>query len=735
MRLSPGTTMSTKHWPLAVILAAYICLATAYSLAVPLFEAPDEVWHYEYVRWLAEGHGLPAPEDVGVAPWAQEGSQPPLYYALGALLTAPVETGNAAQAIRNNVHAVVGNAEGDSNKNVLLHGRIHAWPWQGVTLAAHLTRFLSIVLGAITVALAYALARSVAPGWPVAAPLAAALVAFTPQFLFITASTNNDNLVTLLGAAGLYLCVRVASLDRAPEWHWWAALGLAAGLAALSKLSGLLLLPLIGVTILLVAYGQRSWRVAWRAAVLVGAVFLLVAGWWYWRNWRLFGDPLLLTVMFAVLPPRPELAAPAQVLAMLPGIWRSTWAVFGWFNIVAAEWLYWLYGGLTLASLAGWGFGFVVARPSVRAAIRPALLGLVLLWCGLAGVAVLRWAQMSYAQGRLLFPALAGFAVLAAGGLLAPWPVVRQRWVTAIVASGLAILAGVAPVAWIAPAYAPPPLLAPSSEVPNPVNLRFGEALRLVGYDVTPRQVTPRGTVAVTLYWQADGTPDADYSVFIHATDAAGILQAQHDSHPGQGNYPTSEWQPGAIVVDLHLLTIPPGVPAPATLRIEAGLYDARSGERLAAGSADRVALADIAVAPAPGDLPNAGAIDFDGKLILAGYDVDRRRVAPGEPVTLTMWWDAAAPMARDYVAFAHLLLPPDAVWAQDDRLLELDGARTSTWAVGDRLRAQYTLALPATAPPGIYRIEVGIYDKDTYARLPVGGSEQGVVLAQIKVE
>ena len=727
--------MSMKHWPLAVILAAYVGLAITYSVVVPLFEAPDEVWHFEYVRWLAEGNGLPAPEDVGVAPWAQEGSQPPLYYALGALLTARVNTHNAAQAIRYNVHAVVGNAEGAGNKNVLLHGRSHAWPWQGVTLAAHLTRFLSILLGAVTVALGYALARAVMPGWPAVASLAAALVAFTPQFLFITASTNNDNLVTALGTAGLYLCVRVVVRDDSPGWRWWAGLALVAGLAALSKLSGLLLLPLIGTTILVVAYRQRSLRMAWRAGAIVALVFVLIAGWWYWRNWRLFGDPLLLSVMFAVLPPRPELASPAEVLAMLPGIWRSTWAVFGWFNIVAAAWLYWLYGGLTLAGVVGWGIGFPVARPSMRAALRPAPLGLVMLWCGLTGVAVLRWAQMSYAQGRLLFPALAAFAVLLAGGLLAPWSLLRQRWITAGVAGALAVLAGVAPVVWIAPAYAPPALLAPSSTVPNPVNLRFGPAVRLVGYDVAPRQVTLRGTVAVTLYWQADGVPAADYSVFLHATDTAGILQAQQDSHPGHGNFPTSEWRPGVIVVDRHLVQLPPGVPAPATLRIEAGLYDARTGERLAVGSSDRVALADIAVAPEPGDLPNAASIVFDGKVILAGYDVDRRRIAPGERVTLTMWWDALAPMTRDYVAFAHLLLPPDAVWAQDDRLLELDGARTSAWRVGDRLRAQYTLALPAAAPPGIYRIEAGVYDKDTYERLPVAGSEQGVVLAQIKVE
>ena len=69
-----------KHISLAIVLALYIPTASAYSVINPLFESPDEVWHYEYVRWLVEGHGLPRPEEVGSAPWHQEGSQPPLYY-------------------------------------------------------------------------------------------------------------------------------------------------------------------------------------------------------------------------------------------------------------------------------------------------------------------------------------------------------------------------------------------------------------------------------------------------------------------------------------------------------------------------------------------------------------------------------------------------------------------------------------------------------------------------------
>ncbi len=230
-----------RHWPLALILLLFTALATVYSVVTPLFEAPDEVWHYEYVRWLVEGEGLPEPADVGVAPWAQEGSQPPLYYGLAALVTAGVSTDNAVDIIRYNPHAVVGDADAFGNQNMMVHGPGEAWPWRGVALAVHLTRFISILLGALTVLCTYGLARMAAPGWLAVAPLAAILVAFNPQFLFINASVSNDPLVTMLSAAGLWLCAFLVTRAKPINWPWWILLGSIAGLASVSKVSGLLL--------------------------------------------------------------------------------------------------------------------------------------------------------------------------------------------------------------------------------------------------------------------------------------------------------------------------------------------------------------------------------------------------------------------------------------------------------------------------------------------------------------
>jgi len=726
-----------NQWILIVILALFVTLASVYSVVNPLFEAPDEVWHYGYVRWLAGGHGLAAAGSTGVAQWAQEGSQPPLYYLIAAGLTAPIATDNAGDAVRYNPHAVVGNADSFGNRAMMVHGPAHAWPWHGVALAAHLARLFSILLGATTVVCTYGVARGVAPGWLAAAPLAGALVAFNPQFLFISAAVSNDNLVTALCAAGLWLCVSLVGASRLPSTRRLALLGLLVGLAALSKLSGLLLAGLALGTLLLIAWRRRSWRFLLRAVLIVTVVALAVAGWWYWRNYALYGDPLGLTAMFAALPARTAPAGAAELLSLVPGVWRSFWAVFGWFNVVADEWVYWLYTALALAGVLGW----LVIPPfhprnrkipfSRDAAI------LLVLWSGAVGLSLVRWAQINYPQGRLLFPAIAAAMPLLALGLLAWWPPAWHRWVAGVVAGGLLTLAAIAPFAWITPAYARPALLAASAAVPNAIDQPVGESIHLLGYTLEPAAVQPGEPIDITLYWQTTAPLTQDYSVFLHATDDAGILQAQRDSYPGLGNFPTRLWPVGAIIPDRHRLIVPRTVTAPARLRFDVGLYDHASGARLPIAAGDAFTLGDVSVLPGStaSGLPNATQINFGDKVALVGYALDRRTLQPGDTLHLTLWWEGLAPMDRDYVVFTHLVLPPDAVWAQQDAMPQGGAARTSTWSVGQRVEDHFALSLPPEAPPGDYTVAIGLYDKDSYARLPVGHSDADVVLGRVKVE
>ena len=67
------------------ILALFVVMAIVYSLATPIFEKPDEMWHLAYAKRLADGLGYPdAPIVIRDDVPAQESSQPPLYYTLAA---------------------------------------------------------------------------------------------------------------------------------------------------------------------------------------------------------------------------------------------------------------------------------------------------------------------------------------------------------------------------------------------------------------------------------------------------------------------------------------------------------------------------------------------------------------------------------------------------------------------------------------------------------------------------
>ena len=95
VNIMPQPLARLERWTLYGILCGYAILAILYSIYVPIFEASDELWHYPMVETIARTGQLPVqPLTPGTSsgPWRQEGSQPPLYYAIGALLTSWIDT-------------------------------------------------------------------------------------------------------------------------------------------------------------------------------------------------------------------------------------------------------------------------------------------------------------------------------------------------------------------------------------------------------------------------------------------------------------------------------------------------------------------------------------------------------------------------------------------------------------------------------------------------------------------
>ncbi len=705
----------TGRRAIVIIVAAFVVLGVVYSVASPIFEASDELCHFPVVAYIAEGHGLPVQDPAAPQMWRQEGSQPPLYYALSALLVRWIDLSDLPVVHRLNPHADIGRIAVDGNANMVVHTAAEAFPYRGTPLAVHLLRGWSVLLGAITVALTYATARTVFPARRDVALLAPAFAAFNPMFIFISGSVNNDNLVVMLSALALYWIVR---LEQGPlTFVRVAALGTVIGLAALTKVSAFGLLPLAGLALAVLAWRRRDLRVlVWPGLVLAAAV-ALIAGWWLVRNWQLYGDPLGLNAMVAIAGPR----NPRPNLWQLSGEWQgfvwSFWGLFGGLNVPLESWAYTLLNAL--AGIAGVGLILFAARSALRRIWPASGLAIFLLaaWPIVVFVALIRWTLMTQAsQGRLMFSALPALCIFFAVGLL-QWVPVRARPVAAVVlASVLFVVAAAAPFRTIAPAYARAAPM-PVYDVPNRLDAVFGDRIQLLGYQVDRTSAVPGDRIAVTLYWQAVRPIAQDYSVFVHLLGGPDILLAQRDTYPGRGMMPTSTWIPGQAFSDTVVLTVPANAYAPDEAQIELGVYDFDTGQRLPVTTADGRALGDnvrfhrIDLRPASqAQWPNPVRYDFEGKLALVGYALEPRSGLPGDTLHVKLYWQALSKMDHDYTVFVHLLGEKGRLWGQKDRPPQDGAAPTSGWEPGAIIEDEYDVQINPDAPPGLFDVEVGVY-------------------------
>ncbi len=584
----------------AVALLAVWCffVSAVYSVATPIFEAPDEPFHFAYVRWLASGRGLPVVDPLRPEAWRQEGTQPPLYYAIGALLTSWLDTGDLPLVLAFNPHARLGVPDATDNRNAVIHTPREHFPYRGSVFVVHLLRLLSAALAALTILATYMLARAVWPERRSAALLAAALVAANPMFLFISASVNNDALATLLATTCLTLTVYAAV--RPSRWGALAA-GAAGGLALLAKLNTAWVIPLAALYTGMCTYRREGPGAALRAvsAMLLAAV--AVAGWWPARNLLVYGDLAGLAAHLAVMgsAPRREVA---QLLDELAGLRFAFWGIFGWFNVLPPLAYYIPFWSATCAGLVGLALQVGSGRRGSSPVTVPARPGQAPLWlltgAVLSALGSLLWwtLQTQGAQGRLLFPAWPAAAVLLVYGWERLAGARRLLPFGSALVAAQAVLAAVTPLAVIAPAYHLPADSQPGLGQARPAAAGTGELWRYDGRIALlaaelPATVRPGEPVVVTLHWRALDAPGRNLSVYVQVLAPSGRKVGQRDSFPGGGLAPTVYWRAGDELIERVTVPLEPDLP-PGEYTVLVGLYDLAPPAHLflpAPASSDRI--------------------------------------------------------------------------------------------------------------------------------------------------
>jgi hypothetical protein len=96
-----------------------------------------------------------------------------------------------------------------------------------------------------------------------------------------------------------------------------------------------------------------------------------------------------------------------------------------------------------------------------------------------------------------------------------------------------------------------------SEPAEHPTDLALGDVLTLAGYSLDPGQAIAGSVMKVSLFWRVDRQPASDYHTYVHLLDAQGQPIAQSDRRPGEEYYPSSLWQPGETLLDVHDLSTP----------------------------------------------------------------------------------------------------------------------------------------------------------------------------------
>jgi 4-amino-4-deoxy-L-arabinose transferase-like glycosyltransferase len=710
--------VASCNWGLWIIVTIFCALGVIHSVVVPLFEAPDEIWHFSFVRVLATRRALPAQPTEGKNVWLREAGQPPLYYVVAAPFVAPLDTSDFPGFVRfNAAHPAVTPGIQNEVTNIFIHTPHEEFPYRGAVLAVHIVRLLSVLWGAGTVVGADLLAREVVPDRPGVALVTAAITAFNPHFVFISSVVNNDVCAACVCTFGLWLAVRLGRQRRFRRLGTVrndgglrepVALGLVLGLALLTKMSALALLPLVLLTLGLTWWWERNARASLVRGAVVFGLAGLVGAWWYVRNWLLYGDPLAWGVWMMDLPVVP--IGPVELVRQFGHVATSYWSPY---EGLFPQPVFWALGLLGVLAVVGWVR--MIVRRDVRTTVNVDGLLLTGVWFLMLFASLIQYMITTPSdEGRLLFPGIAALSLLLGLGLEAVAPRRRTDIVMSVVGVGLLALSIASPFCAIVPRYALPLV---NSVQDISTDSSFDDALfgsvRLLGVEISPDEAQPGETVSVTLYWQTQDTPPADLRAVVQLWTFGGRLVGQRDTTPAGAVHPPDLWRAGDIVRDVHRMQLNEDRPAVCHVAVRVMV-----GDELLGQVSSRVAL-KLTGTPVPAEeIACPLAYTLGERIELIGYRVPDSPPSPGDPLAVTLYWRALVEMDEDYTVFVHLLDRSETRVGQHDGPPLSNDYPTSYWSPGEVLSDTHSIPLGDRLLPDAYLL-VGLYRLADGTRLP----------------
>lgn len=691
---------------------AFFFVGLLYLYGTPHFEASDSDEHVGVIKWIAETGMLPVQSAQHDHLHAQEASQPPLYYLLMAPVWSAMDTSDFDDFFQLNPLVYMGHPERLGNRSLAFYRQPYPPDIQGASLALYVIRLLTLGLATVSVAAMFQSARTALPGRPGFAVLATALTAFNPMFLFISVSVSNDVLVTTFASLACWLALLTLRLGF--DSRRSVILGMLIGLAALSKLSGLALAPVVAL-----AGAWLLWRTGDRRGfvILIGAITLatlLLTGWWFLRNLALYGELFGTATMLENFGGR-NIPLAQLLLEEFEGLRISYWGLFGSFSIFTHRIHYLLMDALSLLGFLGL---LVFLAQHRRNRLMLSIVGFLASYLALGGVTLIWWAlQTTGSTGRLLFPYSIAIGILLALGIRA------LRVPAALIFLPMFAFSIATPFAYIMPQYDHPP---PVKRLPDSAveTIIHWDDITLVGYEAPAEaRWSPGDDIPLTLYWEPLKATDELQALFISLIDADGAALATIDSFPGWGTLPTTWWQRAVIYKDDYILQIPTDAQGISNVQLHIGWYPFPGGANIqpALGSGEPAGAFTIPIGafvnPDSQQTLEAGAIK-DGAVFGEAIRLDAWRFSDGHILELA--WRLTREIAGDLRVFAIVLKDryqpdqPFEIVAQADKT---PPARLDFLKPGETFVTRHRFE-PPPGSPAEYSVYIGWYDESLSQRL-----------------
>ena len=255
-------------------------------------------------------------------------------------------------------------------------------------------------------------------------------------------------------------------------------------------------------------------------------------------------------------------------------------------------------------------------------------------------------------------------------------------------------------------------------------SIHFTNGLALKGIDLADDEVRPGHALPLSFVWESSnkslGLQNVTYNLIVRKEDGTVIKEVEGRPGPGwletwpihtpfrepAGLYFPPETEPGRYVLEWQLME---------------GEAIVKGRPFLRPWTTETVRFGEVNVVPWPlaTELPenvNLVQAQFGESILLYGYILSES----AHSLELLLTWQTLSAPSDNYTIFIHLVDENGNIVQQRD-IVPVEGLRpTAGWRADEILSDFHNLPIPDGLSDGTYALRIGLYNPDTFVRLPI---------------